>query len=325
MAALTRSLSRPAFLQGGAAAFGAAALRVPAGAADLTSVTLGTAPDIDNIGALWAVKSGAFARAGLDVKLQSLNSGGAVVPAVIGGSLDIGKSNAFSLISAHLKGVPLRLQAIADIYDANHPNAAFVVAKNSSIRGPRDLAGKTLASPAIADSASTITSAWINANGGDAKLCKYIELPMPLIPNAIASGTIDGAQLQEQFLQQALDSGKFRVIGYPFSTIGKYFGITYYFTTKAYAEANPDLLKRFRKSLAEATTYAIAHRNEMLPIIADFTKMGRSVVDKMDLDVGVGMDPGTMQTVIDFTARAQVHPAAFPATDMIDPAALAKG
>lgn len=324
MSAQSRSLSRPALLLGGAAALGAAALRVPSGAADLTTVTLGTAPDIDNIGALWAVKSGAFERAGLNVKLQTLNSGGAVVPALIGGSIDIGKSNVFSLISAHLKGLPLRLQAIADVYDAKHPNAAFVVAKGSPIRGPRDLAGKTLASPAIADSNSTITSAWIDVNGGDSKLCKYIELPMPLIPNAIASGTIDGAQLQEQFLQQALDSGKFRVIGYPFSTIGKYFGITYYFTTIAYVEANADLLKRFRKSLAEATTYAIAHRNEMLPIIADYTKMARAIVDKMDLDVGVGMDPDTVQTVIDFTARFQVHPAAFPATDMIDPAALAQ-
>lgn len=316
--------SRPAFLLEGMAALGVAALRASAGAADLKTITLGTAPDIDNIGALWGIKSGTFERAGLDVKLQTLQSGGAVVPAVIGGSLDIGKSNVFSLIAAHVKGIPLRLQAIADIYDSKHPNAAFVVAKNSPIRGPRDLAGKTLASPAIGDSASTISFAWINAGGGDAKLSKHIELPMSLIPNAIASGTIDGALLQEQFFQAALDSGKFRVLGYPFGTIGKYFGITYYFTTKAYAEANADVLKRFRKGLSDATTYAIAHRNEMLPIIADFTKMDRSVIDKMDLDVGVGMAPEPLQTVIDFIARSQVPPAPFPATDMIDPAALVK-
>ena len=77
------SLSRPAFL-----AASLAAVAAPALAADLTTVRIAGTPDADLVGALWGAHSGLFARAGLDVQVQRLNSGAAVSAGVIGGSVD---------------------------------------------------------------------------------------------------------------------------------------------------------------------------------------------------------------------------------------------
>lgn len=311
------SLSRPAFLAGGLAA-----LAAPAFGADLTTVRVAGTPDADIVGALWAVRSGIFQRAGLDVQVQRLNSGAAVSAAVIGGSLDIGKSSIFGLISAFVKGVPLTLQAVADVYDTKAPNTGFVVAKASSINGPRDLAGKTIASPALGDLFSTVSGAWIDANGGNAKASNFVELPIPLIQNAIAAGRVDGAMLVDPYFEQAKDSGQCRTIGHPFDIVAKYFGVTYYYTMKSYAQANADALARFRRGLAAASTYAIAHKREMTPVLVDYTKLDAALIDKMPLDIGVGMDLAPVQAVIDFAARIKSIPASFSAADMIDPAAL---
>jgi NitT/TauT family transport system substrate-binding protein len=313
------SRSRPAFLAGALAA-----LAAPALAADLTTVRIAGTPDADLVGALWGAHSGLFARSGLDVQVQRLNSGAAVSAGVIGGSVDIGKSSVFGLIAAYVKGVPLVLEAVADVYDTKAPNTGFVVAKNSPINGPRDLAGKTIASPALGDLFSTVSAAWIDANGGNSHASNFVELPIPLALNALSAGRIDGAMMVDPYFQLAKDSGTCRVIGHPFDSIAKYFGVTYYFCLKSYAQANADVLARFRRTLAAASTYALAHQHEMAPVIVDYTKLDRALIDRLPLGIGVGMDQAPLQAVIDFAARIKSIPASFPATDIIDPAALTR-
>lgn len=305
--------SRSAFL-----AAGAAVLAAPAWAADLAPVRVAGTPDADLVGTLWGVHAGIFQRAGLDVTIERLNSGAAVSAGVIGGSVDVGKSSIFGLIAAYSKGVPLVMEAVADVYDTKAPNTGFVVAKNSPINGPRDLAGKTIASPALGDLFSTVTSAWIDANGGNAKSANFVELPIPLALNAIAAGRIDGAMMVDPYFQQAKDSGA-RVIGHPFDIIAKYFGVTYYFCLRSYAQAHADALARFRRGLSEASTYALAHQREMTPVIADYTKLDPALIERLPLGIGIGMDPAPLQAVIDFAARIKSIPAPFPAADIIDP------
>lgn len=305
--------SRSAFL-----AAGAAVLAAPAWAADLATVRVAGTPDADLVGTLWGVHAGIFQRAGLDVTIERLNSGAAVSAGVIGGSVDVGKSSIFGLIAAYSKGVPLVMEAVADVYDTKAPNTGFVVAKNSPINGPRDLAGKTIASPALGDLFSTVTSAWIDANGGSAKSANFVELPIPLALNAIAAGRIDGAMMVDPYFQQAKDSGA-RVIGHPFDIIAKYFGVTYYFCLRSYAQAHADALARFRRGLSEASTYALAHQREMTPVIADYTKLDPALIERLPLGIGIGMDPAPLQAVIDFAARIKSIPAPFPAADIIDP------
>ena len=312
-------LSRPAFLAGSLAAVAAPAL-----GADLTTVRIAGTPDADIAGALWGAHSGVFQRAGLDVQVQRLNSGAAVLAGIIGGSLDVGKSSPFGLLAAIAKGVPLVFEAIADLYDANSPIAGFVVAKNGPINGPKDMAGKTIASPALGDLFSTVSSAWIDAAGGNSKATSFVELPIPLIVNAIAAGRVDGAMLVNPYFQIAKDSGSCKVIGYPFNVVARNFGVSFYFCLKTYAQANADVLARFRRGLTEASTYALAHKAEVTPVIVDYTKLDRALIDKLPLGIGVGMDQAMLQPVIDFAARIKSIPASYPASTIIDSGALTK-
>ena len=92
---------------------------------------------------LYALKTGMFAKAGLDIQLQQLPTGSAITAAFAGGSVDVGKSSFSGVVSAFSRGVPITVIAPGVVYDAKAPNGALLVLKSSSIRTPGDLAGKT--------------------------------------------------------------------------------------------------------------------------------------------------------------------------------------
>ncbi len=107
------NLTRPAFL---GATF--AALSAPAIAADgpLTTLRIGTSPDHDVVPILLGAQHGIFRKYGLDPIVQRMNSGSAVIPGVIGGSLEVGKSSTFGLVLAQAKGFPIMLEAVSSYY-----------------------------------------------------------------------------------------------------------------------------------------------------------------------------------------------------------------
>lgn len=316
-------MPRAAFL---AAAVAATALP-SAGAAQMpVKIRVGGTAANDIIGALWAQRSGLFQKYGLEVEITNSNSGAAVSAAVLGGSLDIGKSSVFGLITARAKGIPIMLEAPGAIYTAEAPNTALVVAKDSRAKTGRDLNGKTLAVPGLGDLNSMTSSAWIDANGGDSRTVKFLELPGTAVVEAIAAGRVDASALTEPQLTDALRSGKCRILGYPDDAIGRRLLVTAYFCTADYAAKNVDALARFRRAVNEAVLYANAHRSEMIPVIANYSKVDEATVAALTpalLAAPGALDPRLIQPWIDTAVRYHVIPKPFSAKEMIDPGALA--
>ena len=126
----------------------AAALAAPAlpAAAQSSLVTLhvGTSAADDVTPILWAKTTGMFAKAGLDVDIQKLTSGSAVTSAVIGGTLDVGRSSLLPLISARNHGVPIQLVAPAQVSIGEDPSSGIIVMKDSPVKTGRDLNGMTV-------------------------------------------------------------------------------------------------------------------------------------------------------------------------------------
>src|SRR3974390_148321 len=92
----------------------AAALAVPARrteAQGLKTVRVGMSLTEGITPVLYAIRTGAFKDAGLDVQLVIGNNGAAQTAAVLGGSLDIAAASLLSVFNAHLRGVPLRVIA----------------------------------------------------------------------------------------------------------------------------------------------------------------------------------------------------------------------
>jgi NitT/TauT family transport system substrate-binding protein len=296
---------------------------VHAQAQGTATITLALPPSMDVAPAIYADHAGLFAKAGLSVHLTQMNSGAAISAAVAGGSVTIGLSSLQALISGHARGVPFELISPGGIYNAEDPYAYLLVRKDSPIRSARDLNGKTMAAPALKDLDSVSSMAWIDQNGGDSKSVHFIELPNPALTPALLDGRIDGFSVGEPWDLIALDSGKTRVLGPSFNAIAPHFVMTAYFTSHGWAENNKDALVRFEHVLADAADYVNHHHEEAVTLLAGFTKLQPSLLQRAVKGGESGyLDPKLVQPMIDVSAKYGVIDKPFPAADLISPYAL---
>lgn len=293
----------------------------PAGAQQsppLQVLRIGTTMSDDFTPVLYALKNDLFRKAGLDVQVTVLGSGSAIATAVVGGALDLGKSSIVSLMSAHVRGVPLALVCPGAIYDARTPYAELVTAPDATFKTGKDLEGKTVAAPALNDFNTLVTKMWVDQNGGDSATLKFVELPNVAQAAAVAEHRIDAAVLQQPDLQNALDGGKAKVLGLAYSAISQQFMFAGWFASTDWAAKHPDLVRTFTRVAIEAAKYANAHHAETAAILADATKIPLAVVQQMPrVDSATVMDAKFIQPMIDAAAKYKMLPRAFPASEMI--------
>ncbi len=313
------SFSRRSFV----ALAAAAALAPRAVSAQGLTLRFASAPDDDVSSFLYAQQAGLFKREGLDVTIQRSNSGAAVAAAVAGGSIDIGKSSVMSLISAHNRGLPFVLVAAAGLYSADEPVVAMLVAKDGPVHNAHDLNGKTIAVPALGDLYSIANNSFVDANGGDSKSIRYIEMPSAASPDAVINHRVDAVTLTTPILVGAMETGKVRVIGHPFDAISKRFVQAAWFTTRDFAEKNRDVIDRFQRALHESALYVNAHHADTVNALAAFTAADPKLIARMPrATAGTVLEPALLQPVVDAAVKYKAISTAFDARTLIDPALL---
>jgi NitT/TauT family transport system substrate-binding protein len=288
----------------------------------LTKVRIAGTPDQDMIGSFWAQQNGIFQKYGIDADVTTLTSGAAITAAVVGGSLDIGRSSLFGLIAARAKGVPFVLVASSILYNAAKPNSALIVAKDSSIRTGRDLNDSTVAVSALGDFYAVMDSAWIDAHGGDSRRVHYVEIPGRTAADAVSSGRVAATTLADPMLSQMLASGHFRILDHPFNAAANVFVLTAYFCTADYAAKNAAVLARFRRALTESVAFVNAHRPAVLPVMSKYTGVDEATLAAMSpipLAPPGQLDSALIQPLIDVAVKYKVIDHGFAAKEMIDP------
>jgi NitT/TauT family transport system substrate-binding protein len=248
------------------------AVAAPASAQQLTTIRVATlAIDVASQ-ALYAKDQGFFEAAGLDADISIMNSGPAIASAVAGGSIDFGAANIVTMCSAYEHGLPYVLVAPGGAYTDTQPTSKLVVPNASPIKTARDLAGTTIAVNALNSIDSVGAQAWIDKNGGDSKAVKFIEMPYSAMGAAVASGRVDVASIDEPFVGDAIATDRLRVIGLPLAAVAKRFIEGAFFSTTAYAQANPDVVRKFADAMAKAADWANANPDSSAAILAKYSK-----------------------------------------------------
>ena len=288
----------------------------------LVPIRCSSAPDDDVSSVLYAIDTGMFRKAGLDVSIVKGNSGAAIGAAVAGGAIDVGKSSVVSLISAHKRGLPFVLVAGAAMYSAAHPLVAMLSAKDGSIRGPKDVPGKIVAVPALNDLYAIANAAMVDAAGASWKDIKYVELPSAASPDAVIAHRVDAVSVTTPVLVAAMETGKLRIVGYPFSAIAKQFVQAAWFTTRDYADKNLDAVAKFRHVIGDAARIINAKPSLSAPALAAFSGLDPALIARMPRAVAIGpIDPSLLQPPIDAAFKYGGINASFAATEMLAPGA----
>jgi NitT/TauT family transport system substrate-binding protein len=301
-----------------AAATSAVALpRAPLGAQPALTKLRTFALPVDPCGALYYAKDqGYFEAAGLDVDISTPADYGAVISALVSGSVDIVYGIILQIEQAFQKGLPITIIAPAAMNLAQRPTNFLLVAKDSPIKSARDLNGKTIGSSPLKSVGTYAVEAWMNIHGGDATTIKWADIPFPLCGEAIARGRIDAAFVIEPFATFA--RAETRLLGRPYEAISPYFLGAAYITTNAWAAAHPDLVRKFAGAIHDASVWANKYPAKTAPLVQQFSKVDLATITAMTRAVySETLTPEIVQPTIDFGAKYKMLDSAFPAKDLI--------
>jgi len=288
------------------------------GAQSPTLVRAAAIADDDATTILYGVRSGAFRRAGLDVQFQALSSGSAIAAAVVGGSIDVGKSGTVTLVNAHDRGVPITIIAPASIYDSRNSVSELVVAADSPVRTAKELNGLTVAVGSLKGLEQVCISGWIDEHGGDSKSLHFLDMPLSAMRGALDTHRVEAGMMSYPALADALASGKVRVLGHASDGIATHFLGTAWFSTIDWARAHPSEVATFARVMREAAVYANAHQAETVAMMSEFTSIPAARFQGMPRQTaGTVLNASDLQPVINAAAKYQTIAKVFPASELL--------
>ncbi|MDF3319984.1 ABC transporter substrate-binding protein [Rhodococcus sp. C3V] len=207
-----------------------------------------------------ADKQGFFKDAGLDVELidQPFAS---LIPALLGGSVDITAADAALPLSAIKEGQDLTVLPSVTKYDGN-----IVVAPNSGLKQVADLKGKTIGYVGgqsryfVED---TLKNAGVSLD--DVQLISTGDQASTLAAS-VSNGRVDAVMMATGSLELfRSEGGELNVIASSVDgTAGPYgdVGINAWFTTTTnYADKNPDTLNKFCTAMLNSTKFIVDENN----------------------------------------------------------------
>lgn len=274
------------------------------------------APALDSTALMfYANDQGFFKNAGLDVDVQAMPNGEAVTVALTGGAIDIGCSEAVSLILAFHRGIPITIIAAAGEQVPGAPVGMFFVQKDSTATSGRDLNGKTVAVVGLNGFAQFGTQTWLDKTGGTSSTVKFIQMSGAQIGVALQDGRIDGAFVPEPFVSQVAKVA--RPVTNPMAAVAPTFMSAAHFALLPWARANPDAVARFQKAIAQTADWANKNHAATALILERVARVAPEVVQASTRSAyGDHVDPKLLQPLIDVAARYGNFPS-FPASDMI--------
>jgi ABC-type nitrate/sulfonate/bicarbonate transport system substrate-binding protein len=230
--------------------------------------------------------------------------------------VDIAYTNILAIEQAFRKGLPITMIAPAAVNDSRYPNNYLLVPKDSPIKTPLDLQGKTLGTAPLKNLGDTCTNAWVQQHGGDPLKVKWVEIPYIACGEAMQSGRIDGAFIVEPFATRLRSTT--RLLGRPYEAIANRFLGAGYIASKQWAAEHPDLVTRFAAAIREASAWANGNRAKSAVILEKYAKVDEDTLAHMTRAVyAETLLPAEVQPTIDFAAKYKFLDEGFPASDLI--------
>jgi NitT/TauT family transport system substrate-binding protein len=308
------TLSRRRFAAFTAAAAAAAPALVRAQAA---KVRVAGVPTDSYAEPYYGLDAGIFSRAGLDVEITTLGSGGQITNALAGGAIDVGIADPIQTGTGFLRGVGFAYFAGGMVYTTDGPTTQLCVAKDGPIKNVKDLAGKTLAVFGLRSMPEFATREMLASGGVDPEGVKFVEIgPAAMVP-AIARGTVAAGVVTEPYLSTAAENG-----AVPFVKVYDYCAKTFYinswFAKREWLTRNAETARKLAAAIYETARWANTHHPETLAILAKYAKMEPDRIAKTTRAVyDTSLDPRRVQPPLTLAAKYKLLERPLNADDLV--------
>ena len=250
-------------------------------------VRFATITGLGTPGVSTAIERGYFAEEGIDVTIQPLGGGPAVVSAVIGGSADIGYGDVLALSAGIANGQKLKILTPANggaDLDVKLPGHVYsiLVAEDSNISKASDLVGKRIGiGPTLVNRVAI--KRWLERNGVATDAVSVVVLgSIPAVNLGLKSGNVDAVLTTDPFVQLAQSDFGAVPIASPLSDLPREASIAVTYSTDAFLERNPDLARRFARAYRKgAKDFLAASNPERVRIVDKYSQLGLAKIAKI--------------------------------------------
>ena len=232
------------------------------------------------------IDKGFFEEQQLKIEPQLAEGGAAITPAVVSGDFQIGFSNTISLLIAASEDLPIQIisQGVLAGKTEKEAWADLLVLKDSPIKEPKDLEGKTIAVNTLKNICEVTIKASLEDEGVAVDTLKFAEVPFPDMNAALEAGRVDGACVVEPFVSQG-KAGKARGIDPFYVRTAPDLTVATYFTSTQFAEEDPEAVDGFVKAMNKSLTYAQSHPDEVRDVLLDYTEIPPEAAEQIKLPV----------------------------------------
>ncbi len=255
------------------------------------SITLLFTVALDPLPVWVAQDDGIFASHNLDMTLKQVQGAGDTPPALSSGTAQIGLITMPDLLFAAQGGLDVVIGS--GLTTQSKPDrSALVAGKESGITKPSDLAGKRIALTKRGSFLEIGASQLMKKAGVDWKTVNWVEMPFPQMTAALAAKAIDAALLVTPFLAAAEAAGNPKILD--LNELGPNELQAMLGTTRKWADAHKDALKRVRQSLSEAVAKINADPAAAQAIESKYTGIAPAIVKNIPFPVW-NFDPTVSQ------------------------------
>jgi NitT/TauT family transport system substrate-binding protein len=245
-----------------------------------------------------AQSAGYFAAEGLHVSLEPIQGGAVAVPKLVSGELDLSWVGWPSAIRAQAQGLS-DFRLLPEGYSTTSGSFQIMTLPDSTITGPHDLAGRTIATNTIKSITDLMARSAMQSAGVDASTVGFLELPFPDMISALQNHQIDGAILPEPFITLAKD--QLKAVPVLDVTSGPTAGLSIagIASTAKWAQQNPNTLAAFERALSKAQA-EMADRAVVEKVLPSYTSIKPDAVSQLALGSWpTRVQPSELQRVSD--------------------------
>jgi NitT/TauT family transport system substrate-binding protein len=263
---------------------------------------------------------GFFKEEGIAIEKKPLKGGAVIAPAVEAGELEVGWSNAISIIIAYSKGFDFQfLSAGAISIEGTNRVHSLLVAKDSPIRNVSDLVGKKVAINTLGNINELSMVALADLNRVDIKRIQLLEVPFPNMEVALKRGSVDAILAVEPFVTLSISHGTARYLeNSVHKTYGQRFMIGSWFAKRSWVEKNRKKASAFARAINRASDVISAHPEKIPEFLVNNTKLVADLIGKITMpSFSSKFDKGDLQRMIDMTARYNFIKKSFKAKEIM--------
>lgn len=246
-----------------------------------------------------AQEQGYFKAAGLDVTIKAGAQNTAEnVPSVIKGEAQFAMTDGSGFLSAAAQNLPVKIvTGLQSSTTAVAQSDGLLVEKSSPITSLADLAGKTVALPALGGNLQFLCEYGAKQAGIDPSKIKFVQLPTTSLIDAVNSGKVDAAFTFAAFYSAGLQAG-LRVVGKGSNALPDEVQALL-FSSTSFLTSNAATAKKFIDAVAEGITYANAHPDAVRAVDTQYTKLSAAYIkDRAIQPFSKTIDSTVYRTVI---------------------------